>query len=109
MVGSTPAFDSCDRISVGDCTVYVGTDSTDVLWVEVVLDDDDKVDGDGDDDDDDDEGTDTVTDVTGTELMLEVTGIMTDRIMYHSRNEKSLQQTFSHLCKESYVRVFTAT
>ena len=94
MVGSTPAFESCDRISVGDCTVQAGTDSTDVLWVEVVLDDEDNV-------DDDDEGTDTVTDVTGTELMLEVTGIMTSRIMYHSHDENCLQQTFSPLCKES--------
>ena len=102
MVGSTPAFESCDRISVGDCTAQVGTDSTDVLWVEVVLDVDD--DDDDDDDDnvvDDDEGMDKATDVTGTELMLEVTGIMTNRIMHHSRDENCLQQTFSHLCKES--------
>jgi hypothetical protein len=42
-----------------------------VLWVVVVLDDDD-------DDDGDDDGTNTAADVTGTELMLEVTGIMTD-------------------------------
>ena len=50
-----------------------------------------------------------MTDVAGTELMLEVTGIMTNRITYHSHDENCLLQTFSHLCKESYVSEFTAT
>lgn len=83
--------------------MYAETDSTDVLWVEVVLDDDDNV------EDDDDEGTDTVTDVTGTELMLEVTGIITNRFTCHSCDENCLYQTFSHMCKESQISEFTAT
>lgn len=84
MVGSTPAFDSCDKISAGDCIAYVETDSTDAFWVAntivvvVLL--------------ADKEGTDTLMEVTGIESVLEVTGIMTPGIIYCSLDNNYLKQ-----------------
>jgi hypothetical protein len=84
MVGSTPAFESCDKISAGDCMAYVETDSTDAFWVAntivVVALFVDK------------EGIDILTEVTGTESVLEVTGIMTPGIVYYSLDENYTEQ-----------------